>query len=207
MEEAKQIYEAYEATLPLKTRLEYLAANNYLSRKYLEDLEKAYEEYLALSEQQKHFIDENTVYVIDKSIKDIKAVYAFIKDLEAYDLNNLNNQVILALAKLYRTAQVNTSYLKEAIGENKYNIITNFESKVDYGALDNAMSKIVGSDEKSWNLTVEEIKGIKLLLDIGQYESSVNTSIMMKLFMSGNYMDTNTFATKINNLYNEISNN
>ena len=207
MEEAKQIYEAYEATLPLKTRLEYLAANNYLSRKYLEDLEKAYQEYLALSEQQKHFIDENTVYVIDKSIKDIQAVYAFIKDLEAYDLNNLNNQVILALAKLYRSAQVNTSYLKEAIGENKYNIITNLESKVDYSVLDNAMSKIVGSDEKSWNLTVEEIKGIKLLLDIGQYESSVNTSIMMKLFMSGNYMDTNTFATKINNLYNEISNN
>ena len=207
MEEAKQIYEAYEATLPLKTRLEYLAANNYLSRQYLEDLEKAYQEYLALSEQQKHFIDENTVYVIDKSIKDIKAVYAFIKDLEAYDLNNLNNQVILALAKLYRSAQVNTSYLKEAIGENKYNIITNLESKVDYSVLDNAMSKIVGSDEKSWNLTVEEIKGIKLLLDIGQYESSVNTSIMMKLFMSGNYMDTNTFATKINNLYNEISNN
>ena len=207
MEEAKQIYEAYEATLPLKTRLEYLAANNYLSRQYLEDLEKAYQEYLALSEQQKHFIDENTVYVIDKSIKDIKAVYAFVKDLEAYDLNNLNNQVILALAKLYRSAQVNTSYLKEAIGENKYNIITNLESKVDYSVLDNAMSKIVGSDEKSWNLTVEEIKGIKLLLDIGQYESSVNTSIMMKLFMSGNYMDTNTFATKINNLYNEISNN
>ena len=207
MEEAKQIYEAYEITLPLKTRLEYLAANNYLSRQYLEDLEKAYQEYLALSEQQKHFIDENTVYVIDKSIKDIKAVYAFIKDLEAYDLNNLNNQVILALAKLYRSAQVNTSYLKEAIGENKYNIITNLESKVDYSVLDNAMSKIVGSDEKSWNLTVEEIKDIKLLLDIGQYESSVNTSIMMKLFMSGNYMDTNTFATKINNLYNEISNN
>ena len=207
MEEAKQIYEAYEATLSLKTRLEYLAANNYLSRKYLEDLEKAYEEYLALSEQQKHFIDENTVYVIDKAIKDIKAVYAFVKDLEAYDFNNLNNEVILALAKLYRSVHLNATYLKEAIGETKYNIITNLESKVDYSALDNAMSKIVGSDEKSWNLTDEEIKGIKLILDIGQYESSVNATIMMKLFMSGNYMDTNTFATKINNLYNEISNN
>ena len=206
-EEAKQIYEAYEATLPLKTRLEYLAANNYLSHKYLEDLEKAYSEYLALSEQQKHFIDENTVYVIDKSIRDIKAVYAFVKDLEPYDFNNLNNEVILALAKLYKNAEVNTSYLKEAISETKYNIITNLESKVDYSALDNAMSKIVGSDEKSWNLTVEEIKGIKLILDIGQYASSVNTSVMMKLIMSGNYMDTDTFAAKINNLYNEISNN
>ena len=63
-----------------------------------------------------------------------------------------------------------------------------------------------GDDENAWGLSEQEIKDIKLIFDIAEYESSMHFQIYFKLVLAGKAMDTDTLKAKINNLYSKIVN-
>ena len=93
------------------------------------------------------------------------------------------------------------------MAESDYQKIINLGDYVDYSIFDNAVSKIVGSDETTWNLNEQEIRGIKLICDIANYSSGAKTHMWVELLKSGNTIDVDVFITKINNLYNGLANN
>ena len=122
-------------------------------------------------------------------------------------MNNLNNQTILELLKLYSANSLNTTLLQQEMTESDYQKIINLGDYVDYSIFDNAVSKIVGSDETLWNLNEQEIRGIKLICDIANYSSGAKTYMWLKLLQNGNTIDIDVFVTKINNLFNGLANN
>lgn len=206
LNEAIALYEAYISVQELKTRLNYLINHVYLNNGYLADLNKAYEEYEALSDVQKDFVGKDIARSVEKIKADISNVLLFLETYKKYDLNNLNNVSILELTKAYRLNPLDSKLLIEEIGRDNYDIVTDLASKVDYSALDNALSKMEGDDENAWGLSEQEIKDIKLIFDIAEYESSMHFQIYFKLLLAGKAMDTDTLKAKINNLYSKIVN-
>lgn len=205
IEEANAIYEAYQNALPLKARLKELLANIYPSRAYLKSLDKAMEEYNALSDQDKAFMGRDIEKNAEKAKNRVNAVLAFLNGYKKYDLNNLSNQDILELAKLYHTENMDSVLLRGEISEEDYNIVSSLSDKVNYSSLENAASKIHGEDENAWGLSAQEIKDIKLILDIAKYETSMQGSIILKLMLGGSDItDFDVLQTKINNLYNNL---
>ena len=205
IEKANNIYDSYQSVLSLKARIRELLANIYPSRKYLQNLDKAMEEYHALSDEQKPFIGRNIESDAEKAKAKVNAVLKFLEIYPKYDLNNLTNQDILELSKAYHAENMDTSLLKNEIGEEKYNIFSDLSSKVDYSALNAAASKMTGEDENAWGLTSQEIKDIKLIIDIAHYESNMRSQILLTLMMAGGTItDFSLLETKINNLYNNL---
>lgn len=205
IENANNIYDSYQSVLSLKARIKELLANIYPSRKYLQNLDKAMEEYHALSDEQKPFIGRNIESDAEKAKAKVNAVLNFLEIYPKYDLNNLTNQDILELSKAYHAENMDTSLLKNEIGEEKYNIFSDLSSKVDYSALNAAASKMTGEDENAWGLTSQEIKDIKLIIDIAHYESNMRSQILLTLMMAGGTItDFSLLETKINNLYNNL---
>ena len=205
IEKANNIYDSYQSVLSLKARIKELLANIYPSRKYLQNLDKAMEEYHALSDEQKPFIGRNIESDAEKAKAKVNAVLNFLEIYPKYDLNNLTNQDILELSKAYHAENMDTSLLKNEIGEEKYNIFSDLSSKVDYSALNAAASKMTGEDENAWGLTSQEIKDIKLIIDIAHYESNMRSQILLTLMMAGGTItDFSLLETKINNLYNNL---
>ena len=205
IEEANAICEAYQNALPLKARLKELLANIYPSRAYLKNLDKAMEEYNALSDQDKAFMGRDIETKAEKAKNRVNAVLAFLNSYKKYDLNNLSNQDILELAKLYRAENMDSVLLRGEISEEDYNVVSSLSDKVNYSALENAASKIHGEDENAWGLSAQEIKDIKLILDIAKYETSMQGSIILKLMLGGSDItDFDVLQTKINNLYNNL---
>ena len=205
IEEANAIYEAYQNALPLKARLKELLANIYPSRAYLKNLDKAMEEYNALSDQDKAFMGRDIEKNAERAKNRVNAVLAFINGYKKYDLNNLSNQDILELAKLYRAENMDSVLLRGEISEEDYSVVSSLSDKVNYSALENAASKIHGEDENAWGLSAQEIKDIKLILDIAKYETSMQGSIILKLMLGGSDItDFDVLETKINNLYNNL---
>lgn len=205
VEKANNIYDSYQSVLSLKARIKELLANIYPSRKYLQNLDKAMEEYHALSDEQKPFIGRNIESDAEKAKAKVNAVLNFLEIYPKYDLNNLTNQDILELSKAYHAENMDTSLLKNEIDEEKYNILSNLSSKVDYSALNAAASKMTGEDENAWGLTSQEIKDIKLIIDIAHYESNMRSQILLTLMMAGGTItDFSLLETKINNLFNNL---
>ena len=205
IEKANNIYDSYQSVLSLKARIKELLANIYPSRKYLQNLDKAMEEYHALSDEQKPFIGRNIESDAEKAKAKVNAVLNFLEIYPKYDLNNLTNQDILELSKAYHAENMDTSLLKNEIDEEKYNIFSDLSSKVDYSALNAAASKMTGEDENAWGLTSQEIKDIKLIIDIAHYESNMRSQILLTLMMAGGTItDFSLLETKINNLFNNL---
>ena len=205
IEKANNIYDSYQSVLSLKARIKELLANIYPSRKYLQNLDKTMEEYQALSDEQKPFIGRNIESDAEKAKAKVNAVLNFLEFYPKYDLDNLTNQDILELSKAYHAENMDTSLLKNEIGEEKYNIFSDLSSKVDYSALNAAASKMTGEDENAWGLTSQEIKDIKLIIDIAHYESNMRSQILLTLMMAGGTItDFSLLETKINNLYNNL---
>ena len=171
------------------------------------DFVKAIDEYNQLNDQQKDFVGRNLLTALENAKKDVSNIITFLNALAKYDLNNLNNQTILELLKLYSANSLNTTLLQKEMAESDYQKIINLGDYVDYSIFDNAVSKIVGSDETSWNLNEQEIRGIKLICDIANYSSGAKTHMWVELLKSGNTIDIDVFIAKINNLYNGLANN
>ena len=76
---------------------------------------------------------------------------------------------------------------------------------MNYDVLNTAVSKMQGEDENAWGLTEQEIRDLKLLFDIAEYESGVSGKILITILIStGTYIDTATLKVQINNLYNNL---
>ena len=205
--DAKALYDLYTSTLELKARMSELSNNVYVSKTYLANVDKAIDEYNQLNDQQKDFVGRNLLTALENAKKDVSNIITFLNALAKYDLNNLNNQTILELLKLYSADSLNTTLLQKEMTESDYQKIINLGDYVDYSIFDNAVSKIVGSDETSWNLNEQEIRGIKLICDIAAYSSGAKTYMWLELLKNGNTIDIDVFITKINNLYNGLANN
>ena len=199
-----EIYEAHDAILALKERLEYLTEHVYVNKTYLADLQAAYLEYQALSDMQKTFINMDVDKKVNDITNDINNILLFLNTCQQYDLNNLTNQTIYELAKAYKLNDLNSKLLKNEMGEENYKILISLYKYVDYSSLFSAISKLVGDDENSWGLTEQEIRDIKLLLDIANYDPTVNGQIWFDLIMGEIKMTVDTLRTKIDNLYNKL---
>ena len=132
--------------------------------------------------------------------------FSFLTEYRKYDTSILNNQKIYELLKLYNTYKVNSDLLKQEIGEEEYLKITKLSDSIDYSSFDGAVSKLVGEDENAWGLSEQEIRDIKLLFDIAQYDSGVKSNLWVKLLMNGIMTDIDVIEAKINNLYNNLPN-
>ena len=201
---ANDLYESYESVLELKDHLNELLNNVYVNHKYLSNLNEAYAEYKALSNQQKIFFKGNIETNIQTTIKQVSDILLFLETYYKYDLNNLTNEDILELAKAYKLNSLNSKLLSEEIGQDKYIIVSDLSDYVDYSSFDYALAKIDGDDENSWGLSEKEIRDIKLIFDISEYESSVSTQLWLKLLLAGKSIEVSDIQVKINNLYNNL---
>ena len=199
---AEEIYSTYQSILDLKSRMEALAENIYVSEGCLRKINEVLTEYEALSQQQKDFISTTVVETLQRAKENLPVVLQFIAQLNKYDLDHLDNQTILELATLYTKGNINRDLLKSEIGDETYNKLTSMDDKVDYTTFDNCISKFTSEDETTWGLTTEEIKDIKLLFDIAKIYPGVKTTMMLKLLMAGNTLSIDDLETKINNLAN-----
>lgn len=206
VDEAQKLYESYTAILDLKARIVELEKNMYVSRAYLENVNKALEEYAALSEKQKDFVGRLLVEKLEIRKTTVNNFFSFLAEYRKYDTSVLNNQKIYELLKLYNTYKVNSDLLKQEIGEEEYLKITSLSDSIDYSSFDGAVSKLVGEDENAWGLSEQEIRDIKLLFDIAQYDSGVKSNLWVKLLMNGIMTDIDVIEAKINNLYNNLPN-
>ncbi len=206
IEEAKQVYEAYESIQSIKSRLDYLLNHVYVNKAYIEELDSAYAEYEALTDLQKEFLPSNIASEVTRIKTDVGNVLSFLETLASYDLNNLNNQSILALARAMRELSLNMSLLRAELGDEKYDKVSDLSSSVDYSIIASVISKLVGEDENAWGLTVDEIKSIHLLFEINAYLSGVSTQVWITLLSGGVTMSIEDFEAKINNLYDSIAN-
>ena len=204
IEQTNQLYTSYTSIFELKNRINELLKNVYVSNKYLSNLNDAYNEYKELSDQQKSFFESNIELSIQNTIKQVNDILLFLDIYKKYNLENLTNDDIYYLTKAYKLNSLNSRLLMEEIGNDNYLIVSDLESRIDYSSFDSALAKFNGNDEISWNLTEKEIRDIKLLFDISEYDSSVSNKMMIDLLMHGKSIDVETLKTKINNLYDNL---
>ena len=114
------------------------------------------------------------------------------------------NWKIFELLKVYSQYNVKSDLLKGEIPAEDYTKLTTLADSIDYTSLDSVITKIDGDDETLWGLTEQEIKDVKLLFDISEYASSVDTQILLKLLMAGKTLGVDAFKTKVMNLYNNL---
>ncbi|MBQ4255468.1 MAG: hypothetical protein II721_05710 [Bacilli bacterium] len=202
---AKELYNSYTGVMELKNRIKNLLSTLYSGSSYLAELKKAKAEYDALSEQEKTFVGKNYGGELERAIASVEGLSLFLKTFYTVNLNALNNETILILAKALSQNSLSHELLKKEIGEEAYNIITSLSDRIDYSVLDAVIPKLIGEDEKAWGLSEKEIRDMKLLFDIGQYISSVDAQIMLKLYTASITMDINVLKEKINNLYNALN--
>ena len=204
---AQEEFDIYNSILKLKEELTYLSNNVYPTRSCLEKINKGITDYEALSEKQKEYFGTSVINALKEAKTNVENTLAYVEVVSKYDLNKLDNETILKLSKELSEVKANNQLLKDLLSEETIDTLGSLDQFVDYSSLDGAISKIVGDDENAWGLTEQEIRDIKLILDISEYQSSVAGSIMMKFFMTGNFgFDANTFKTQIDNLYNNLSN-
>ena len=204
IEEIEALNDSYTSILELNNRLNELLNNPYVSHKYIANLNDALNEYKALNDKQKAFFDYSIETSIQNNIKQVADIFVFMNTYKKYDLKNLSNEDIYALVKAYKLNSLNGKLLSDEIGQDDYTIICNLADNIDYSSFDSAIVKINGDDETAWNLTEKEIRDIKLLYDISEYDSSVSSQLWLKLLMAGKTIDVDVLKAKINNLYNNL---
>ena len=201
---AKEQYEIYTSILDLKTELTYLSKNVYPTRSCLEKIEKGIADYEALSEEQKVYFGDSVIESLRQSKESIAVTLAYVAIVSKYDLNNLTNETIYDLCKETSQIRPNNAMLRDLLDEKTMNILASIGTYVDYSTFDGAIGKMSDDDENNWGLTEQEIKDIKFLLDLSEYESSIDGNIMIKFLMIGRFVDVDQFKTQINNLYNKL---
>ena len=203
---AEEQYEIYSSILDLKTQLTYLSNNVYPTRSCLEKIEKGIADYEALSEKQKEYFGESIVKSLRESKEGIAVALEYVAIVSKHDLNHLNNETIYNLRKDLSNLRPNNTMLKDLLDEQTLNILGNLGDYVDYSTFDGAIGKMTAEDENEWGLTEQEIRDIKFLLDLSEYESSIRGNIMIKFLMLGRFVDVDKFEVQINNLYNKLEN-
>ena len=204
MNAAKVFYAEYLSVQELKARINELIKNVYVSRQYVKNVEKAIIDYQALNEQQKVFVGVNALDLLTKNKNDVNNVMAFISVLDEYDLNSVNNEDLLVLIGAYKQYSPNTTLLAAELSEELYNKVTSLDSLIDYSSLTSTIAKINGDDETAWGLTEQEIRNVKLILDISELDSSVTNKITLDLILAGKTITADAFKTKIMALYNNL---
>ena len=201
---AKETYEVFNSVAEIKERLATLTKYVYLNKDYLANLQKAKEDYEELSEAQKNFVGKDLFNKLEAALNDVTKTYAFLEEYKKYDLNNLTNETILKLLIAFKDLSSNNTLLKGEIGEEAFNKLVDLGDYVDYTVFDNTLTKFEGDDETTWGLTNDEIIGLKLLLDIASYSSTVSGQLFLKLILAGKTLTVDDLTTKINNLYNGL---
>lgn len=204
---ANDLYKDLNSVQELKGRIAELVKNVYVNKAYLANVEKALADYEALTDVQKGFLERNAKSDLESAKRNVADILAFLEVCNKYDLNHLTNEDILVLAEAYRKNVLSSKLLSGELGEDKYAIVSDLSKAVDYSSFESALSKIEGDDEKAWGLTVDEIKGIKLLFDISKVESGVKDQIMLRLLFGGKTISADDLEAKINSLYSGIINN
>ena len=204
MNAAKALYLEYLSVQELKARIDELIKNVYVSRQYVKNVEKAMADYQALNEQQKVFVGANALDLLIKNKNDVNNVMAFISVLDEYDLSSVNNEDLLVLIGAYKQYSPNTTLLAGELSEELYNKVTSLDSLIDYSSLTSTIAKIDGDDETAWGLTEQEIRDVKLILDISELDSSVTNKITLDLILAGKTITADEFKTKIMALYNNL---
>ncbi len=201
---AKEIYDAFAGISALKSRIDELLKNVYLSRGYLANVEKAIAEFEALTDLQKGFFKSNTLAELQRIKSNISGLLKFLDVYHKYDLSKVTNEDLLVLIKAYKDNVLDPSALKVEIGEEAYSKVCDLSSLIDYSLLTSALPKIQGDDETAWGFTEAEIRGIKLLFDLSAIDDSVTNYIMLQLLLNG-AGDIDTFKTKVMSLYDALN--
>ncbi len=208
LNEAQTLYATYLSTLELKGRMSELAKNVYVNKGYLANVNKTLEDYNALNEAQKGFINKTLVNDLEAAKNNVNGVLNFLEVYNKYDLSKLSNKDIYELAKAYHQNSINSTLLKNEIGEDNFAKINDLSSLIDFSLFTSAASKMVGEDENAWGLNEEEIREAKLILDLGDLDSGVNNQILVIIYMATGQLtlDLTPLKTKIDNLYNKLPN-
>ena len=214
LEDANALYETYLQAMSVKEELEALFAKPHASRGYIFDLLDAYGRYLNLSEQGKIFAGKNMQERLENAIAKSANACSFLDKFREIDITEVDNEVILEIAKIYYARDLDSALLRKEMSEEEYTLVTDLGSHIDYDILDVVIHydildvvipKINGDDETAWGLTEQEIRDVKVIIDLGEYISSVDSTIMLKLLLNGQAMDTATFKAKINSLYDNLA--
>lgn len=205
LEDANALYETYLQAMSIKEELEALFAKPHASRGYIYDLLEAYGRYLTLSEQGKIFAGKNMQERLENAIAKSGNACSFLDKFREIDITEVDNEVILEIAKIYYARPLDSDLLRKEMSEEEYTLVTDLGSHIDYDILDVVIPKINGDDETAWGLTEQEIKDVKVIVDLGEYISSVDSTIMLKLLLNSQTMDSATFKAKINSLYDNLA--
>lgn len=135
-------------------------------------------------------------------------IFETLEVYNKYDLNKLSTKDVYELAKAYHQNNVNTTLLKNEIGEENFNKINDLAALINYDLFTKAATKMVGDDENAWGLTEEEIREAKLIFDICDLDSGVTNKVLMIIITStGTFtFDLTPYKTKVNNLYDKLPN-
>lgn len=204
---AKELLDAYTSVEKIKNDLKYYLNNIYASKSYAADIDKLIENYNALTDLQKSFLDSSALEKLNKAKIDVTNVLAFIDIYHKYDFNNLTNEIIYQFLKEKAAlGSINYVLLQKEISESDYSAISDVSSSIKYDSLLSAIAKVVDdAEETTWGLTEKEIRDIKLLIDISEYDSSVNNQIMLYLLFNGKTTSGDVFKAKVMNLYNALN--
>jgi hypothetical protein len=205
LEDANALYETYLEAMSVKEELEALFAKPHASRGYIYDLLEAYGRYLNLSEQGKIFAGKNMQERLENAIAKSANACSFLDKFREIDITEVDNEVILEIAKIYYARDLDSALLRKEMSEEEYTLVTDLGSHINYDILDVVIPKINGDDETTWGLTEQEIRDVKVIVDLGEYISSVDSTIMLKLLLNGQTMDTATFKAKINSLCDNLA--
>lgn len=208
LKEAQALYAAYLSTAELRNRINELVKNVYVNKGYLANVNKAFEEYNALPEIEKDFFNKYAITELENAKKNVNGVLAFLEVYNKYDLSKLSTQDVYELAKAYHDNNINSTLLKNEIGEENFNKINDLSSLINFDLFTKAATKMVGEDENAWGLTEEEIKEAKLIFDICDLDSGVTNKVLMTIYTAtGTFtLDLTPLKTKVNNLYNKLPN-
>ena len=201
---AEELYASFEGVQALKARMEELSANIYVSHTYLSNVNKALEEYNALTDKEKDFVGRGLETDLTRTRDDVTAVLTLLGAVSKFDFSKLDNQAILEIAKVYYANPVNSTLLKAEMSEEDYTKLTNLNTYIDYSVLESALTKFEGDDENAWGLSEDEIRSLKTIIDIAEYISSVKFEITFKFLLAGKTLDFDTFSMKILNLYSAL---
>ena len=208
LKEAQTLYTAYLTTAELRSRINELVKNVYVNKGYLANVNKAMEEYNALTDMQKNFFSKYAITELENTKNNVNGVLAFLDVYNKCDLNKLSTNDVYELAKAYRQNNVNSVLLKDEIGEDNFNKINDLASLINFDLFTKAATKMIGDDENAWGLTEEEIKEAKLIFDICDLDSGVTNRVLIIIYTStGTFtLDLTPLKTKVNNLYNKLPN-
>lgn len=197
---AIELEKAYNEILSLKDKINFLTNNVFASRAYASSLEEAIEEFNKLSTIQQGFFDSSTLDSLRSKLEQVNNVLEFLPKFFKFDLTKLDNKTRVELSEIYKLNNLNDSLLEAEIGKENLETLKSLMDNLDYSSIDNLLARIESDDETTWNISENDLKEIKFLLELADSNFSVSLNIMLKLTTCKVSMDMDTFKSKINNL-------